>query len=210
MASYARASQESRIDDIVEQATRRYLAIFANHIEAADGATFYSTDLIMFGLLNRNLALLRAMPSLIKERNIHALAPLLRVQLDGLLRLHAYRIVESMDALARHVMAGNSMRKFKDRDGKPLNDKHLVNHLKEEIPWIEPVYDTLSGWVHFSESHIFSAVRPGEAESSFVAAAGDFEDVPDALFVEATDAIEAIHAATAELMRGYFGRFSGA
>jgi hypothetical protein len=148
------------------------------------------------------------MPSLIWERNIHALAPLIRVQLDSLLRLHAYRIVESMDALARHVMAGNSLRKFKDRDGNPLTDRFLVDNLKEVLPWIESVYETLSGWIHFSEAHVFSAIRPGETDRSFVAAVGDLEDIPDSLFVEASEVVDAIHAATADLMEGYFDRLA--
>lgn len=150
----------SRIEEIVEAATKRYLAIFSSHVRSAHSKQFYTADLVMFGILNRNLGLLRAMPALVNERNIHALAPLLRVQLDGLLRLHAYRIVESIDDLARHVIGGNSLRKFKDRDGKKLTDRHLVDSLKTEIEWVEPVYETLSGWVHLSESHVFSAVGP--------------------------------------------------
>ena len=194
-------NQHPQIDQVVEHATKRYLAIFSDHVRSAEGTPFYLADWIMFGLLNRNLGLLRAMPSLVTDRNIHALAPLIRVQLDGLLRLHAYRIVESMQDLATHVMAGNSLRKFKDRDGNPLTDKHLVKNLEAELPWVEPVYDTLSGWVHLSESHVFSAVGPGKTEGSFVAAVGDQEDIPDSLFIEATDAIKAIHAATADLLR---------
>lgn len=200
----------SRIERITDSATKRYLEIFSGHLRSAQGKQFYSADLIMFGILNRNLGLLRVMPTLIHERNIHALAPLLRVQLDGLLRLNAYRMVESTDELATHVIAGNSLRKFKDREGKDLTDRRLVDTLKDELSWVEPMYETLSGWVHLSESHVFSAVRSGENDSAIVVAVGNQEEIPDQLFHEATEAIEAIHCSTAELLEGYFGRLARA
>jgi len=199
-----------RIEEIVEEATKRYLAIFSGHLRSAEGKPLYAADLVMFGILNRNLGLLRAMPALVNERNIHALAPLLRVQLDGLLRLHAYRIVESIDDLALHVVGGNSLRKFKDRNGTALTDRHLVDSLKAEIDWVEPVYETLSGWVHLSESHIFSAVGPGQKEGAIVVAVGSQEEIPEQLFEEAVGAIEAIHSSSAEMLEGYFGRLAGA
>lgn len=197
-----------RIEEIVETATRRYLAIFSDHLRSAEGKTFYTADLVMFGILNRNLGLLRAMPALVNERNIHALAPLLRVQLDGLLRLHVYRIVESIDDLARHVIGGNSLRRFKDRNGKELTDRHLVDSLKAEIEWVEPIYETLSGWVHLSESHVFSAIGPGKEEGAIVVAVGSQEEIPEQLFDQAVGAIEAIHSSTAQLLEGYFDRLA--
>ena len=203
-------NSESRIDEVVAAATKRYLAILSDHLRSADGTRFYLTDLVIFGLINRNLGLLRATPALVKERNIHALAPLLRVQLDGLLRLNAFRIVGSMEDLAKHVIAGNSLRKFKNEDGQLLTDSFLVKLLKSDASWVEPMYETLSGWVHFSESHIFSAASPGETDGSFVLAVGELESIPDQLFVEATGAIEAIHSSTAELVENYFKRLAGA
>ncbi|HSJ80625.1 MAG TPA: hypothetical protein VK910_05360 [Thiobacillus sp.] len=203
-------NSQSRIDEVVAATTKRYLAILSAHLRSADGTRFHLTDLVIFGLINRNLGLLRAMPALVKERNIHALAPLLRVQLDGLLRLNAFRIVGSMDDLAKHVISGNSLRKFKDQDGQFLTDSNLVKLLKSEASWVEPMYETLSGWVHFSESHIFSTASPGSTDGSFVLAVGEMESIPDQLFIEATDAIEAMHSATAELIENYFKRLTGA
>lgn len=204
----AKTNHQSRIDEVIGTATQRYLAILSAHFRLADGARFYHTDLVIFGLINRNLGLLRAMPALVKERNIHALAPLLRVQLDGLLRLNAFRIVGSMEDLAEHVISGKSLRKFKDQHGELLTDSYLVKLLKSEAPWVESMYETLSGWVHFSESHIFSAASPEKTAGSFVLAVGDLELIPDQLFIEATDAVEAMHSATAELIDNYFKRLA--
>jgi hypothetical protein len=151
------------------------------------------------------------MPALFQSKNIHALAPLLRVQLDSLLRLHAFRTVESMDDLAKYVTGGMSLRKFKDRNGSLLHDSHLVSTLNLELPWVESMYETLSGWIHFSESHVVSATCPGTSENSIVIGIGSFEkDVPESLFNEACDAIDAVHDATAALLEGYFRRQEGA
>lgn len=201
----------SEIDVVSSNATKRYLEIFSTHLRSAEGKSFYTADLVLFGLLNRNICLLKAMPPLFKDRNIHALAPLLRVQLDGLLRLHAFRLVESMDDLAAHVISGKSLRKFKDRDGQQLHDSNLVSSIKTELPWVESMYNTLSGWVHLSESHVFSAATAGSRERSIVIGVGSFEsELPDSLFDEACDAVDAVHAATATLISGYFGRQTGA
>lgn len=199
------------IDEVVARATKRYLEAFSAHLQCAEGKNFYTTDLIMFGLVTRNIGLLKAMPVLFQSKNIHALAPLLRVQLDGLLRLHAYRTVESMDDLAKHVLGGKILHKYKDRDGNFLSDSHLVSTLKVELPWVELMYGTLSGWVHLSESHVFSAASQGESENSIVIAIGSFEkEMPDSLFVEACDAVDVVHDATVTLLEAYFGRHFGA
>lgn len=195
------------MEEIVKDVRERYLNVFSNHLRAADGVPMYTADLVMFGVMDRQIGLIEAMPAIFEEENIHALAPLLRIQLDSLLRLHAFRIVESMDDLAHHIIKGKSLRKFKDREGKDLFDRHLVNTLKHELPWVESMYDTLSGWVHFSESHIFSAVSEGDGERTINVGVGSFrEKIPNELFTEAKDALIEIHANTANLIEDYFAR----
>ena len=114
------------MDEIVQEIRKGYLKAFSEHFEKADGTPFYITDLVMFGLMDRNIGLVEALPKLIEDENIHALAPLLRVQLDGLLRLHAFRIVEKPHDLAHHMIRGGELRKFKDKEGNKLTDRHLV------------------------------------------------------------------------------------
>lgn len=193
------------MDEIVEEIRKNYLKSFSDHFEKADGTPFYITDLVMFGLMDRNIGLLESMPKLIEDENIHALAPLLRVQLDGLLRIHAFRIVEARDDLAKHVIKGIELRKFSDQNGNKLTDRYLVNSLKQELPFVEPIYETLCGWVHFSESHIFAAASDGEGESSIEIGIGDLrKQIPPELFSEAIEAIKAIHKATVEIIEAYF------
>jgi hypothetical protein len=93
--------------------------VLTNHLSETDGTPIYTADLVMFGILDRKIGLIESMPAIFESKNIHAMAPLLRIQLDSLLRLHAFRIVNNIDNLANHIIKGNSLRKFKDRDGEP-------------------------------------------------------------------------------------------
>ena len=71
------------MDDLITDLRSRYLYVFNSHLEGSDGASFYASDLVVFGVIDRQIGLLEAMPILFRDKNIHALAPLLRVQLDG-------------------------------------------------------------------------------------------------------------------------------
>lgn len=193
--------------ELVADLRRRYLDVFSTHLQSANGKPFYASDLVVFGVLDRQIGLLEAMPSLFAEKNIHALAPLLRIQLDGLLRLHAFRIVESMHDLSSHIIKGKQLRNFKDREGALLQDRHLVSTLSKELPWIDEMYSTLSGWVHLSSTHIFTAVTEGEEDRTIKVGVGGFrENLPEGLWEEARGAVGAIHEATISMVEAYFER----
>ena len=195
------------IEDLVAELRKEYLSAFSDYFESADGKPFYVTDLVMFGLIDRNIGLLEALPPLFESENIHALAPLLRVQLDGLLRLHAFRIVENRDDLATHIVQGRKLRKFKGIDGKNLTDQYLVHSLKEELPWVDSMYDSLCGWVHFSESHVFAVASEGDEEGKVDIGIGGFRRrIKPELFEEAKNATAAIHKATTLIVRAHFAR----
>jgi hypothetical protein len=193
------------MEELVADIRKRYLGIFSDHMSKTDEAPIYICDLVMFGLMDRNIGIIESMPKLIEDENIHALAPLLRVQLDGLLRLHAFRLVENVEDLARHVIQGNELRKFKDRNGEKLTDRYLVNSLKHELPWVESMYDQLCGWVHFSDTHIFTAATEGQSEGSIFIGIGGFRQrIPPELFEDAIESIKGIHHNTALLIEAYF------
>jgi hypothetical protein len=193
------------MENLVAELRKGYLGAFSGHFESANGKPFYVVDLIMFGLMDRNIGLLEALPPLFESENIHALAPLLRVQLDGLLRLHAFRIVLNRDDLAMHVIKGGELRKFKDNNGKLLTDRYLVTSLKEELPWVESMYDTLCGWVHFSESHVFAAASACDEEGKVTIGIGGFRQrIKPELFEEAREATAAIHRAAIMIIDAYF------
>lgn len=193
------------IESLVSEIRKHYLSIFSNHLKQSDEREITATDLWMFGLLDRNIGLLEAMPPIIRDRNLHALAPLLRVQLDGLLRVYALQLVASPGELALHVMQGGQLRKYKSSNGQKLSDKFLVDSLKVEMPWIDSLYEKLCGWVHFSDNHIFLAAKEGSKKGSIEVGIGSYrQEIPDAMIEEAIDAIEGIHSVTAHVVESYF------
>ena len=86
-------------------------------------------------------------------------APLLRMQLDNLVRMSYMATAPDAGDVARHVLAGGQFRKLKDREGKLLTDARLLHHAEQAHAWVAPVYEATSGWVHFSSVHVFAAVR---------------------------------------------------
>jgi hypothetical protein len=192
---------ETFADDI----RKKYLTSFSEYMRDATGQQFYATDLIVFGIMDRSIGLVDAMPKLLADENIHAFAPLLRIQLDSLLRLHAFRIVHSRHDLASHVISGKSLKNFKDVGGNKFTDRYLVSSLKSKLPWVEPMYDSLCGWVHFSESHIFAAVSEGQEDRTIEIGIGsDRKKVNPQLIEEATQAIKAINEEILLIVEEYF------
>ncbi|MGD0808623.1 MAG: hypothetical protein ABSA91_02760 [Acidimicrobiales bacterium] len=86
-------------------------------------------------------------------------APLVRMQLDNLVRLSYLATAPSATDVARHLVLGGEFQRLKDPQGKFLTDAQLVRHAQDAHPWVSAVYEATSGWVHFSPSHIWAAVR---------------------------------------------------
>ncbi|WP_026376086.1 hypothetical protein [Aestuariibacter salexigens] len=192
------------MEGIVSNIRKRYLKAFSSYVKSAKETPFFTSDLVVIGVIDRSIGLVEAMPALIASENIHAFAPLLRVQLDGLLRLHALRIVKDRESLAGHIVKGNSLRDYRS-DGKRLTDRYLVNSLKDELPWVESMYDTLCGWVHFSESHIFSSVSEGKEDRTIEIGIGEYrKKLKPQLLKETIGATEAVHNAIATIAEAYF------
>jgi hypothetical protein len=81
----------------------------------------------------------------------------------------------------------------------------LVNSLKVELPWVETIYDTLCGWVHFFESHIFTAVSEGQGDGAIEIVIGGFrKKVKTELFQQVIESTMLIHRATIEIIKTYF------
>jgi hypothetical protein len=109
-------------------------------------------------VVDRSLALLRGFCDLVEARNMIAAAPLIRCQLDNGLRFFASTLVEDPHDFAGNILKGIPVRKMKDRYGKLMTDRYLVERLTIEVPWIETVYSQASGYIHFSEQHIINTI----------------------------------------------------
>lgn len=122
--------------------------------------------LFCIAILNRTINLNRGFITLIKDSNYIAAAPLVRLNLDSLLRLFASTQVEfDYETFAQKVRKGEKISNMKDKkDGIKLKDFVLVKRLKEikGLSWVGNVYDVGSGFVHLSKNHIKSAYTVDE------------------------------------------------
>ncbi len=124
-----------------------------------EGAPMYVLDLIVLGAVKRSLSLAAGLLTLVEAKNIVCARAVLRMHLDTVTRLYAYLYVGNPEHVAREVLGGKALRKFKSKDGKSLNDGYLIDRLAERFPWVREVYDFTSGYVHFSEQQFFDAVH---------------------------------------------------
>ena len=125
---------------------------------ASDG-DLYEIDLVLAGVMVRSYGLVDGFIDAFDTWNPIVAAPLLRMQLDTLVRLSFMVRAPNASAVAQHILLGGEFRKLKDGDGKFLADVRLLEHAKPFHSWVEPVYKATSGWVHFSPSHVHAALR---------------------------------------------------
>ena len=126
---------------------------------AAAGGNLYPTDLVILAILKRSLDLVDAFQVLIRRWNFNAAAPLLRIQLDSVLKLSYLSQTEGADNVGRVMLSGKSLRHLKDREGKPLTDARLRDYARPSCPWLDKVYKETSRMVHLSEKHFSITVQ---------------------------------------------------
>jgi len=129
------------------------------HTLGRSGAPMFILDFIMIGAVKRSLSLGSGLIGLVKSKNMVCSRALLRMQLDTVTRLLAYTYVEDSEAMAKEVIGGKKLARFKSRDGKQLRDGYLVDRMTEDHPWVRRVYDFTSGYVHFSESQFYDSIH---------------------------------------------------
>lgn len=122
------------------------------------GSSFFPLDLLAYGALKRNLSTSAAIVLLVEAFNLQSARALLRIHIDTALRFAAAWFVEKPHDFAAAVHGGTRIDKMKDRDGKRLTDARLVELLSPDHPWLPAVYKNLSGYVHFSGSHVSGSI----------------------------------------------------
>jgi hypothetical protein len=102
--------------------------------------------------------------------------------------LRSERHVEQPHDLAHNVLKGKSIRDMKDRNGKHMTDRHLVNTLATKYKWMPKVYESTSGFIHLSDKHLFSIFDEAKGERSVsMRIAADDENIPPELWIELAD-----------------------
>lgn len=117
----------------------------------AYGGSFYPFDVFASGILNRSMSLLKGFTVSIPD-NFLCAVPLIRLQLDNVLRFSAVHYVDvEANTFALEVMSGKSIRKMKDKTTRQsLTDKFLRDEISKTHPDFADLYDKTCEYVHFS------------------------------------------------------------
>lgn len=143
-------------------------------------------DLLLISIVNRTVNLNSAFTQLIRNNNFIAGAPLIRINLDSLLRLYASIISEyDRNTFAIEVRKGAKIRNMKLKGTKTrLLDTILVEELSkiEGMDWVKKVYDAGNSFVHFDNAIIFSSQKIISDEEKILAQTIGLHDsfVPEA------------------------------
>lgn len=132
-----------------------HLQIGSAAIKAAPA--IWAEDLLVLAALNRSLSLIDGFSRLVEADNPICAIPLIRFQLDSVLRLAACELGDAPSIL-KALLEGTPLGKVKGRDGKPLTDTRLHEHLSTRVSWVGSVYKAVSGHVHFSSPHLMACV----------------------------------------------------
>jgi hypothetical protein len=132
------------------------------------GAPMFVLDFILIGATKRTLSLGHGFVTMVESKNMMCARALVRMQIDTVSRLLAYTYVANPERMAKEVVGGKKLNKFKCRDGKPLVDGYLIDRMTRAHPWVRTVYDLTSGEVHFSEKQFFAAIHSMDEESRTV------------------------------------------
>ncbi|MDQ0375976.1 hypothetical protein [Cellulomonas humilata] len=201
----------SRFPSLVEPRQRLdqlrvdHLTITARALEVADGKVFLP-DLIVTAMLQRSYGVVDALIDAVDTYNVHAAAPLLRLQLDTLFRAHYIASGPDLDDLTSRLQRGEEFRKIRDSEGKYLTDGRLQALAREVHGWATPVYRETSGWVHFSVSHMRTTTQGGDDDAFFMGVPVDPSVIRASLWQEIYAASTRATEELFEYVRGWAAR----
>ncbi|OAK53816.1 hypothetical protein A3K89_22110 [Rhodococcoides kyotonense] len=138
------------------------------HVVSAGEGKIFTADLAVMAMLQRGYGVLDALIDAVDNYNMHAAAPLLRLQLDTLFRVSYMANHAEADSLAIRLLNGEEFRSMRDADGKKLTDGRLQELAAAHHDWAIAVYRETSGWVHFSLSHMKATTQTGDDGSIFM------------------------------------------
>jgi hypothetical protein len=126
------------------------------YLQSGGGGMFY-LDWVVIAMTKRSVDLIDAAIALVDRWNFTASAPLLRLQLDNVLRLTYLSNCKNAEEVCHQLIAGIRMDKLKDEEGKRLTDRRLCEIAQEHFPSIDGLYGETSRMVHLSNKHWFGS-----------------------------------------------------
>jgi hypothetical protein len=156
-------------------------------------ASLHTIDLITIAVMNRSLSNIFGFTSMIRDKNFGTAAAIIRLHLDTQLRLSACWLYSKPEELALEILKGNRIDHLKAQDGRPMNDRYLVEKLAEKHPWVEEVYKQTSGYIHLSEKHLSMATKIKKGEPmTFASQISRYDEVSEELQTEAISCMQEI------------------
>lgn len=152
---------------------------------AHDG-DLYPMDFLGAAVLNRSMRLIKGFSDLIPS-NFMAAAPLVRLQLDNLLRFHAAFLVQDPHRFVMDVLQGSQINKLKSQDGSRLTDAYLVERIVAKDFDIKTIYERGCSYVHLSDLHLLHAVQSSGDMQVAITISEDESEVPDDLRLDAVE-----------------------
>jgi hypothetical protein len=167
---------------------------------------FYPIDFLSNAVINRSLKLIFGFTTLLKDENFIAASHLVRCHLDNIIRFSASWIVNDPHDFATKVIDGIQIDSLKDKNGKLMKDWYLRNLLYEEYPWITNVYEQSSGYIHFSNKHIYNSIQSIDSKKrtmQFSFSKKD-KDVDENLKIEAIQCMGEITEILLDYLNGWY------
>ncbi len=189
----------------IESERDRHLDLGKATLEA-DGRKLFAIDFLAIAAINRSLSNSNAFVQLVHAQNYLAAASLVRLQLDTFLRFFALYLVNDPHEFATSVLGGTEVRKLKDRSGTPMTDKHLVDTVASEFPWVPNVYKQTSGFIHLSDKHIFSTIQIQSEQGDGMLSmhiGSNPNRFPEKIWVEMADGFMAATGALFQYLEGW-------
>ncbi|MFA6034070.1 MAG: hypothetical protein WC889_14315 [Myxococcota bacterium] len=154
-------------------------------------------DFFILGATQRTLSQSTAFRILIKARSFPSATILLRTQIDTAMRINGLRMMGNVEQDVQRIFKGE--RTFDRLMSSPaagggkavrLTDAFLKGKLAEDHPWIEPLYEQTSDFVHLSFRHLFTAVTETDAETQMatMAMSGTDPKQDESAYYEVCDA----------------------
>ena len=128
--------------------SRRFLSV--------DEDNLHLTDMLVVSVAARSYSLVDGFLWAFDTWNPVVAAPVVRMQIDNIVRVSYASRHENTDELAKYMLGGGELRGRKDADGHRLTDRRLVELASEHHPWIPDVYVATSAWVHLSPELVHS------------------------------------------------------
>lgn len=118
-------------------------------------------DLLLISVVNRVVNINSGFCLLMRNRNFFSGAPMVRINLDSLLRIFAsYQTDLDRNSFALEVIGGKEIRKMKFAGTKELlHDVNLVRRLSEVdgMKWVKQIYEAGNSFVHFGDAIFFGS-----------------------------------------------------